>query len=129
MSRSGKFLITEAVVTTVDTSEQTVGFEKVVFPMVLERTVDAEKTELSERRAGRSHQSATILVFIGSQRLQQLAFMSLRDDGERTLSVVDPERDQPETLTFLALRAEVESCYLVSNRVVVDRDLDDFFRY
>lgn len=66
LSGGGQLSNTEAAVTTVANNEQRVVFEEAVFPTLLERTAYVDRTRLSGRRAGRSHQPGTALVLVRS---------------------------------------------------------------
>lgn len=95
--------------------------------MLLEHTVHDNKTEFSERRVGHSHHLDTVLALVGSRRLHELLFMSLRNGAEPIFDVIGLDDGESDFLACLTLWVEVSSGYVFPSRVVVDRDLHDVF--
>lgn len=103
----------QSAVTTVDGSEREVGFEKVFFPMLLERAIDVDRAELSRHQAGQRHQSDTVQVPAALIGLYQLVFMSLGNRAERTLDVFDLDEGELNFLSCVSLRVKVANGYLL----------------
>lgn len=68
-----------------------------------------------------------MLVLFGSQRLHQVAFITLRNGAERVFDVTDLENGKPDSLGCVPLRIKVAGSWLLSSRIVVDKNLYDVF--
>lgn len=95
---------------------------------MLKQTVYMDTTELSERRADRSHQPITVPFFFCSLRLWPVVFMVLQNGAKRILDFVDLQDTKPVLVASIGLWVAAASDDLLPRDNVVYRDLDDVFR-
>lgn len=79
VSRRGQLLSKRAAVTTIDDKKRGIGLEKAVFPALLEHTINVERTEPSRRETGHSPKLDTVPALVGSHKIPQLIFNSLKN--------------------------------------------------
>lgn len=87
---------------------------------MLKIPVGVERTQLSSRRDGHSHQLGTLLIFIRAWTLQQVIFMLLQNGAERTPDLFELEHGDSKFFKSLGLpfkkNGELSICSIVDDR-------------
>lgn len=96
---------------------------------MLERTVEADSSELSGCWAGHSRQSSTILIPARSQRLKKVFLNFLHNCSDCNPKFVDLKENESNFFASIGLQVERRSWELLLDDIVVHRNLDDVFGF